>query len=98
MYFDPGVSPAAPDYQTDLAPRNHGAKRSQLAGVTVAFLALRVQLYARVVGDIDPDVNVRAAAEIPDERRPFQSPVVPDAVVADARVLVEGQAAVIQTA
>ncbi len=49
--------------------------------------ALRIRLHRRIVGDVDPDVDVRVAAEVPDERRAFQPPVVPDAVVADVAVL-----------
>ena len=41
---------------------------------------------------------MRAAAEIPDERRPFKHPVVPDAVIADVTLLVEGQTALVEAA
>ena len=53
---------------------------------------LGVERHRRVVGDVDPDVDVRLAAEVPDERRAFQPPVVPLAVVADVAFLVERQA------
>src|SRR5262249_11462982 len=59
---------------------------------------LGVQRDGWIVGHVDPDVDVRLAPEIPDERRTFQTPVVPFAVVADIAFLVEGQAARIQAA
>ena len=43
-------------------------------------------------------MDVRRATEIPDERRPFQPPVVPLAVVADVAFAIKGQAALIQAA
>src|SRR2546430_14904293 len=59
---------------------------------------LGVELHARVVGHVHPDVDVRLAAEVPDERRPLAPPVVPDAVLADVAVLVERQAALVEAA
>ncbi len=41
---------------------------------------------------------VRSATEIPDERRAFQSPAIPDAVVADVAIAVEGQRASVEPA
>ena len=43
-------------------------------------------------------MDVGSAAVVPDKCRPFQTPVVPDAVVADIVVLVERDSAGIQTA
>src|SRR4051812_6884501 len=43
-------------------------------------------------------MNVRLAAEIPDEGRAFQPPAIPHAVVADVAVLVEGERALVQAA
>src|SRR5262245_38647879 len=59
---------------------------------------LGIQRHGRIGGDVDPDVDVRLAAEVPDKRRAFQSPVVPFAVVTDVAFLVEGQAAFIDAA
>ena len=42
----------------------------------------RIELDRRIGGDVDPHMNVGRAAEVPDERWAFQSPVVPDSVVA----------------
>jgi len=47
---------------------------------------------------VDPHVDVRGAAEVPDEGRAFQPPNVPDAVVAQVLVLVERQRAAFQSA
>ena len=44
---------------------------------------LGIQLHARIAANVDPHVYVRRAAEIEDERRPFQSPNVPLPVVAE---------------
>ncbi len=35
------------------------------------------------VGDVDPHMHVRRAAEVPDEGRPLEPPIVPHAIVAD---------------
>ena len=43
-------------------------------------------------------MDVRSAAVVPDKSRPFQTPVVPDAIVADIVVLVERDSARIETA
>src|SRR4029077_6349474 len=43
--------------------------------------SLGVELEARVIGDVHPDVHVRHAAEVPDERGPFDAPHVPFAIV-----------------
>ena len=45
-----------------------------------------VQFYRGGISDVDPHVHVGCAAEMPDERRPFQSPDVPHLVVADVLV------------
>ncbi len=45
--------------------------------------ALGVELYAWVIGDVDPHVDVRCAAVVPHEGRAFDSPDVPDAIFAD---------------
>src|SRR5207248_7376948 len=58
----------------------------------------RVQCHPRVAGDVNPDMNVRCAAEIPDESRTFQSPVVPFAVITQIAFLIKCQAAAIETA
>src|SRR5262249_9864122 len=50
------------------------------------------------IGDVDPDVNVGFAAEVPDEGWAFKTPIVPDAIVAEIAFLVEGEVALIQTA
>src|SRR4051794_40974382 len=39
--------------------------------------------------DIHPDVHMRLAAKVPDHRRPFNLPNVPDAVVTDVLVFVK---------
>src|SRR5262249_6308986 len=61
-------------------------------------LAFGIQLHRRIVTDIDPDVYVRLAAEVPDERRTFQPPVVPFFVVAQVAVLVERETAGVEPA
>ena len=43
-------------------------------------------------------MDVRVAAEVPDEGRPFEPPVVPFAVVAQIVLLIESQVARFQTA
>ena len=43
-------------------------------------------------------MDMRLAAEVPDERRTFQTPVVPDSVFAKVTFLVKGESAGIQTA
>ena len=53
--------------------------------------------YGNVVGYVDPNMDVWRATEVPDERRPFQSPVVPHAIVADIAVRVESQTALVET-
>src|SRR5947209_6416454 len=59
---------------------------------------LRVGCHRGRVGYVDPDVNVGRAAEVPDERRSFEPPAVPDLVVAQVAFLVEGQRAPVETA
>ena len=51
------------------------------AGLTQTS-AMRIQWHIGIVRNIHPDVNVRCAAEVPDERRSFQTPHVPLPVVA----------------
>ena len=57
---------------------------------------LRVELDARIIGDVDPHVDVRCAAEMPHERRAFQSPVVPDLILADVVIGEECQVTSVQ--
>ena len=59
---------------------------------------LRVEFHARVVGDVDPDVHVRGAAVVPDERRAFEPPDVPDAVFADVLLGEVGEVAGVEAA
>src|SRR5947208_16848082 len=48
--------------------------------------------------DVDPDVDVRLAAEPPAEPRPLKLPVVPDLVAVDVAVAVERQETLVQAA
>ena len=57
---------------TQRTPRSPVRRRPDERGgsPTIAFvvrLALGVGLHRRIVGDVDPDVDVRLAAEVPDE-------------------------------
>jgi len=52
---------------------------------------LGVQSHGRLVGDVDPHVNVGIASEMPYEARAFESPVVPGFVPAGVFVGVERQ-------
>src|SRR5712692_4687979 len=47
-------------------------------------------LDARLAGNVDVGVHVRGAAEVPDERRAFEPPDVPDLIRADIMFLVKG--------
>src|SRR5690349_19546019 len=51
-----------------------------------------------IVADIDPDMNMGGAPEVPDKGGAFQSPVVPFPIIAEVAFLVEGQAAHVETA
>ena len=42
---------------------------------------------------MDPNVDMGLAAEVPDKRRAFEAPVVPDAVVANVPLFVKSQMA-----
>src|SRR5436309_3564894 len=56
----------------------------------------RIERHGRVISHVNPDVHVRMPAEVPDERRAFEPPIVPFAVVADVAVLVEREPAFIE--
>ena len=60
--------------------------------------SLRAIRHRGIGGDIDPNVNVWRAAEMPDERRPFQPPIVPHTVLTDIAVRVEDEAALVEAA
>ena len=49
-------------------------------------VVLGIELDVGTVGDVDPDVNVRRTAEVPNEGWSFQAPVVPDAILTDVGV------------
>jgi hypothetical protein len=51
-----------------------------------------------LVRDVDPDVHVRVAAEIPDKGRAFDPPVVPFTFLAQRVFLVEDQVALVEAA
>ena len=53
----------------DPRPGNQGGQ------VAVSSAASRVQLHGRVISHVDPDVYVGRAAEVPHERRAFQTPI-----------------------
>ena len=57
-----------------------------------------IQLDAGCVRHINPNMHVRFAAEIPDERRAFEPPVVPGPVFAKIPFLVESEPTGIETA
>src|SRR5689334_1390945 len=50
-----------------------------------------------VSSDIDPGVDVGSAPEMPDERRTFQTPDIPDTVLAKRILLIEGKVDFVQT-
>ena len=58
----------------------------------------RIQLWRGIIGDIHPDVDVWSAAEIPDEGRAFESPVIIYAVIAEVAFLVEREITLIEPA
>src|SRR5437879_3749398 len=55
------------------------------------FSTASIQLHRRIISHVDPDVDVRLAAEVPDESRPFEAPVVPLLIAADVAVVLGGQ-------
>ena len=59
-------------------------------------ILVRVQLDIRPVCHIDPDMHMRRTTGVPDKGRPFQPPVVEDAIVPQVPFLVESQVAFIQ--
>ena len=61
-------------------------------------ILIRIEFDIGCVRHIDPHVHMWGAAEIPDKRRAFESPVVPNAVVAEIALLVKSQAACVQAA
>lgn len=60
-------------------------------GVFIVLQRLSVQLDRRIIRHVDPYVDVRFAAEVPDEGRAFQAPNVPNAVITQVPLFVEGQ-------
>src|SRR5262249_19202626 len=81
-----------------LGKKRTPAPRESRGSAWELCLPLGVERDRRVVGDVDPDVDVREAAVVPDERRPLQPPVVPLAVLAEVAFLVEGQVALVEAA
>ena len=54
--------------------------------------------HRRIVGNVHPDVNMRTTAEVPHERRPFQSPDIPNLVISQVAGLKERDAARVESA
>lgn len=52
--------------------------------------ALGIRFHFGRIGNVDPDVNVWRAAIMPDEGGSFQSPVIPDAILAQILIAEEG--------
>ncbi len=61
-------------------------------------ILIGIQLDVGCVCHINPNMHVRFAAEIPDERWALKTPVVPDAIFAKIPFLVESEPTGIQTA
>ena len=58
----------------------------------------RVQRDFGRISNVDPHVDVRCTAEVPDERWPLQPPVIPDSIVAQVAFLVKCQVARVEAA
>ena len=56
------------------------------------------ELHRFFVSDVDVGVDMRSASEVPDKRRPFDSPAVPDFVGKKIALLVEGHAHLVNAA
>src|SRR5688572_20334069 len=63
-----------------------------------ASTEVRGHLCRRIAGHMNPDVDVRVAAEVPDECRTLQPPVVPLACLAERVLPVHDQVALLQPA
>src|SRR4051812_28205264 len=57
--------------------RNSGQFTRPGGGLQGSSAEVRGDRHRGVGGDVDPDVDVRVAAEVPDEGRPLDAPVVP---------------------
>ena len=71
--------------------------RSWPPGTSASSTEMRGHRSSGILGNMDPDMHVRKTAEVPDERRTFDAPVVPLAVVAQIVLLIKCQAAGLQS-
>ena len=68
---------------------NHLLDNSSWLGVDESVSIARERGFLRIgfhfvgLGDVDPNMNVRCTTKVPHERWTFESPIVPDAIVAD---------------